>query len=211
MLDPSALAMPFFASLALIVVPGPAVLYIVTRSVDQGRTAGLASAAGIATGGLVHVAAAALGLSAILASSAVAFSALKYLGAAYLIFLGVRTLLTRPDPAREATRSQRTLGSLFSQGVVVQALNPKVALFFLAFLPQFVDPARGDVLGQTLLLGAMFVVLGLCSDSLYAVVAGSAGDWLKRQPAWVSAQRYVAGSVFIGLGVTTAVSGAKTK
>ena len=211
MLDPSTLAMPFFASLALIVVPGPAVLYIVTRSVDQGRTAGLASAAGIATGGLVHVAAAALGLSALLASSAVAFSALKYLGAAYLIFLGIRTLLTRPDPAREATRSQRTLSNLFSQGVVVQALNPKVALFFLAFLPQFVDPARGDVLAQTLLLGAMFVVLGLCSDSLYAVVAGSAGDWLKRQPAWVSAQRYVAGSVFIGLGVTTAVSGAKAK
>src|SRR5918997_3461879 len=114
--DLSMLAMPFFASLALVVVPGPAVLYIITRSVDQGRTAGFASAAGIATGGLVHVAGAALGLSAIIASSSIAFSALKYLGAAYLIFLGVRTLLTRPDPRVEATRSPRTMRNLYSQG-----------------------------------------------------------------------------------------------
>ena len=211
MLDPATWAMAFVASLALILVPGPAVLYIVTRSVDQGRHAGFASAAGIATGGLVHVAGAALGLSALLASSALAFTAVKYLGAAYLIFLGVRTLLTKPDPFAETRRAPRTMRNLFAQGVVVQALNPKVALFFLAFLPQFVDPARGNVLAQTLLLGAMFILIGLCSDSLYAFVAGGAGDWLKRQPAFASAQRYVAGMVFIGLGVTTAISGGSSE
>ena len=209
--DVSALAMPFFASLALVVVPGPAVLYIITRSVDQGRTAGFASAAGIATGGLVHVAGAALGLSAIIASSSIAFSALKCIGAAYLIFLGIRTLLTKPGPLTAANRSPRTMRSLFSQGVVVQALNPKVALFFLAFLPQFVDPSRGSVLSQTLVLGAMFIILGLCSDSVYAFIAGGAGDWLRRQPAFASVQRYVAGAVFIGLGLTTAFSGSRSK
>jgi len=210
-LDPSTLARPFFASLALIIVPGPAVLYIITRSINQGRTAGFASAAGIATGGLVHVAGAALGLSALLASSAIAFSAVKYIGAAYLIYLGIRTLLTKPDPLNEAERQPRTMRALFTQGVVVQAFNPKVALFFLAFLPQFVDPARGDVLGQTLFLGAMFVVVGLCSDSVYAFVAGTAGDWLRQQSAFASVQRYVAGTVFIALGLTTALAGHKSK
>ena len=210
-LDVSALAAPFFATLALVVVLGPAVLYIITRGVDQGRIAGFASAAGIATGGLVHVVGAALGLSAIIASSSIAFSALKYLGAAYLVFLGIRTLLTRPAPLAEASRTPRTIRNLYSQGVVVQALNPKVALFFLAFLPQFVDPSRGSVLRQTLVLGAMFIVLGFCTDSLYAFVAGGAGDWLRRQPAFASVQRYVAGAVFIGLGLTTAFSGGRSK
>ena len=211
MLDPSSLAMPFLAMVALVIVPGPAVLYIVARSVDQGRAAGFASAAGIATGGLVHVTAAALGLSAILASSALAFSAVKYLGAAYLISIGVRTLLTRPALDATSVRPPRPLRDLYAQGVIVQALNPKVALFFLAFLPQFVEPSRGNVLGQTLLLGAMFIAIGMCSDSLYALVAGSAGAWLRRQPAFAAVQRYVAGAVFIGLGVTTALSGAKSK
>lgn len=209
MLDPSHLALPFFATLALVLAPGPAVLYIIGRSIDGGRTAGFASAAGIATGGLVHVAGAALGLSALIASSALAFSTLKYLGAAYLIFLGIRTLLTRPDQAADAPQLPRTVRDNYSQGVVVQALNPKVALFFLAFLPQFIDPALGNTVGQTLILGAMFIGLGLCTDSLYALVAGTAGDWLKQQPAFTSIQRYFAGTIFIGLGLTTALSGAK--
>ena len=211
MFDPSTLAMPFFATLALTIAPGPAVLYIIGRSIDGGRTAGFASAAGIATGGLVHVAGAALGLSALIASSALAFSALKYLGAAYLIYLGVRTLLTKPDAMTSDAPRPRSLRGLYTQGFVVQALNPKVALFFLAFLPQFIDPARGNTLGQTLTLGAMFILLGLCTDSLYALAAGSAGDWLKRQPAFASVQRYAAGTIFIGLGLTTALSGAKSR
>ncbi|MFN8591833.1 MAG: LysE family translocator [Thermomicrobiales bacterium] len=210
MLEPSHLALPFFATLALVLAPGPAVLYIIGRSIDGGRTAGFASAAGIATGGLVHVAGAALGLSALIASSALAFSTLKYLGAAYLIFLGVRTLLTRPDPSPVAAQAPRTIRDNYSQGVVVQALNPKVALFFLAFLPQFIDPALGNTVGQTLILGAMFIGLGLCTDSMYALVAGTAGDWLKQQPSFTSIQRYFAGTIFIGLGLTTALAGAKS-
>lgn len=210
LLDPSVLAVPFLlSSMALIVVPGPAVLYVVTRSVDQGRGAGLASAAGIATGGLFHVTAAALGLSALLASSALAFSLVKYLGAAYLIYLGIRTLLTKPDTALQAERPARTVTNLLSQGVVVQALNPKVALFFLAFLPQFINPAKGNVLGQTLMLGIVFTLLGWASDSTYALIAGTAGDWLKQQPAFAAVQRYVAGMVFIGLGITTALAGGR--
>ncbi len=209
--DVSTLALFMAATLALLLVPGPAVLYIIARGIDQGRLAGLASAAGIATGSLFHVFAAALGLSAILASSSLAFSVVKYLGAAYLIYLGVRTLLTRPDPAEPLDRRPRTRRELFRQGVVVQVLNPKIALFFLAFLPQFVDPTRGNVTGQTLFFGGLLMVMGLCTDSLYAVISGSAGDWLKRQPAFASAQRYVAGLVFIGLGVTTALTGSRSK
>jgi threonine/homoserine/homoserine lactone efflux protein len=200
----------FVATLALLVVPGPAVLYIVARGIDQGRLAGLASAVGIATGSFFHVVAAALGLSAILASSAVAFSVAKYMGATYLIYLGVRTLLTRPDGAAPIDRRPRTVRELFTQGIVVQILNPKIALFFLAFLPQFVDPRRGSVAIQTLFFGGMLMVMGLGTDSLYALVSGSAGDWLKRQPAFASAQRYVTGTVFIGLGMTTALSGGKS-
>lgn len=210
-LDPSALVLPFLlATVALVIVPGPAVLYVVTRSVDQGRSAGLASAAGIATGGLFHVAAAALGLSALLASSAMAFSLVKYLGAAYLIYLGIRTLLTSPDIALSPERPARTLRNLMSQGIVVQVLNPKVALFFLAFFPQFINPAKGNVLGQTLMLGITFTLIGLASDSTYALVAGTAGDWLKQQPAFSAVQRYVAGMVFIGLGITTALAGGRS-
>ena len=209
--DASTMVVFTAAALALLVVPGPAVLYIIARGIDQGRLAGLASAAGIAVGSLVHVMAAALGLSALLASSALAFSAVKYLGAAYLIYIGVRTLLTRPDPAVLDEPRRRSTPELFRQGVIVQMLNPKMALFFLAFLPQFIDPARGSVTTQTLVLGGLLMLMGFCTDSLYALVSGSAGDWLKRQPAFASAQRYVAGTVFIGLGVTTALTGSRGK
>src|SRR4051794_34740059 len=146
----STLALFCAAALALIVVPGPAVTYIVTQSIDKGRGAGLASAFGVASGGLVHVAAAVVGLSALLASSATAFTIVKLVGAAYLIVIGVRRLLARHEDAREpevptAPGSPRRL---FLQGAVVNVLNPKTALFFLAFLPQFVDPDRGTVAGQ---------------------------------------------------------------
>lgn len=209
--DPSTFAIFFVATLALLVVPGPAVLYIVARGIDQGRAAGLASAVGIATGSLFYVVAAALGLSAILASSALAFSVVKYIGAAYLIFLGLRTLLTRPEETEAIDQRPRTIRELYVQGVVVQILNPKIALFFLAFLPQFVNPARGSVTGQTLFFGGTLMLMGLCTDSTYALISGSAGDWLKRQPAFATAQRYVAGIVFIGLGMITALTGSKSK
>ena len=203
----STLALFLVAALALLVVPGPSVLYIVARGIDQGRLAALASALGVGTGSLVHVAAATLGLSALLASSAAAFAIVKYLGAAYLIGLGIKTLLTRKETGRATVRAPRSLRRIYSQGVVVQVLNPKVALFFLAFLPQFIDPARGSVAVQTLLFGGLLVGMGVFTDGGYALLAGSAGAWLAGNARFLRAQRYVAGSVYLGLGITTAFAG----
>ena len=198
------------ASLALTIVPGPAVLYIVARSVEGGRPAGLVSVLGIGVGGLVHVAFAAVGLSAILVSSAAAFSVVKWLGVAYLIYLGIARFLARDEGSRAVTVEKEPLSRVFSQGVVVNVLNPKTALFFLAFLPQFVDPSRGAVTTQIALLGITFVVLALCTDGLYALLTGSAANWLRRRnesPRFRRLQRYVSGGVFIALGAATAVSG----
>jgi threonine/homoserine/homoserine lactone efflux protein len=208
--DASTLALFSLAALALIVVPGPAVLYIVARSVDQGQRAGVVSAFGIAVGGLVHVAAATVGISSLVVSSARAFEVVKYAGAAYLIVLGVRRLLTREE-VRADGRDRAPLRTVFNQGVVVNVLNPKTALFFLAFLPQFVDPEAGSVALQTALLGAVFVVLALMSDSAYALLAGTLGTTLRRNVGFLRAQRWVSGSVFVGLGLATAVSGTKAK
>ncbi|MFL5923472.1 MAG: LysE family translocator [Gaiellaceae bacterium] len=199
--DPSRLALFVGAALLLLVVPGPSVLYIVTQSVSHGRRAGIASVAGITTGTLVHIAAATVGLSALLASSAVAFDVVKYLGAAYLIVVGLRRLAGWEREAPDGSRASRDLGRLYRQGIVVNTLNPKTALFFLAFLPQFVDPDRGGVWSQALVLGLVFVGLGLVSDSLYAVAAGTVGGLLRRRRR---ALRYGSGVVFVGLGAVAA-------
>ena len=206
---PSASTLGVFAlaSFLLIVVPGPAVLYVVTRSIAQGRRAGLVSMLGIEAGGLVHVAAAAIGLSAIIASSATAFTAVKLAGAAYLIYIGVRRLVSREEALPEATVAGRSSKRLFAQGVVVNVLNPKTAVFFLAFLPQFVDPARGTVTLQFLVLGLTFVAVAMISDGAYALAAGTAGDWMRgseRVRRWLG--RF-SGTVFVGLGVTAALTG----
>jgi threonine/homoserine/homoserine lactone efflux protein len=198
------------AALALLLVPGPAVLYVVARSVDQGRPAGLASVLGVGIGSLVHIAFAAVGLSALLASSAAAFSVVKWLGAAYLIWLGLQRLLTQDEEDDLAVVESERLSRVFLQGVVVNVLNPKTALFFLAFLPQFVDPARGAAWTQIVVLGATFVAVGLCTDSSYALLGGTAGDWLRRKSQGASfrwMRRYVPGGVYIALGAATAVSG----
>ena len=192
------------AALALIVVPGPAVLYIVAQSIDQGRLAGFVSALGIAVGGLVHVTAAAIGLSSLLVSSATAFAAVKYAGAAYLIGLGLYTLLVRKEETAAAVPGERRLRRRFWQGVIVNVLNPKTALFFFAFLPQFVDPDKGSAALQIAILGLLFVALAVISDSVWALVAGSASDRLRRSRRFLAVQRYVSGSVFVGLGVLTA-------
>jgi threonine/homoserine/homoserine lactone efflux protein len=205
--DASVLGLFVVAALVLLLTPGPAVLYIVARSVEQGRLAGLVSALGVHVGTLVHVAAAALGVSAILVSSALAFDVVKYLGALYLVYIGVRKLLGWDQPVEGGALAPRSLRRLFGQGVVVNVLNPKTALFFLAFLPQFVDPSKGAVGVQILVLGLIFVALGVVSDGLYAVAAGTAGGWLKRERRLLRAERYVSGSVFIGLGVTAALAG----
>jgi threonine/homoserine/homoserine lactone efflux protein len=180
--------------LGILLIPGPAVLYIFTRSMAQGRRAGLASVGGIETANLVHVAAAALGLSALLMTSALAFSVLKYLGAAYLIYLGVRTLLRRKEHPALSTATPKKLSQLFANGFLVNLLSPKAALFYYAFLPQFVDPARGPVFEQLLLLGSMFALLAGCTDSLYALLASTLGQWLRKSVRFQQGSRYVTGS-----------------
>jgi threonine/homoserine/homoserine lactone efflux protein len=205
--DPGTLAVFALASAALIVVPGPAVLYIVTRSIHQGRRAGVAGALGIEVGALVHVAFAAVGLSALLASSAVAFSVVKYVGAVYLIGVGLWTLLSRGDEADVRLGRSRRLRRVFAQGVVVNVFNPKVALFFLAFLPQFVDPNGVEPALQIAFLGLVFVSIALVLDTGWALAAGTAGGVLRRSRLFVRVQRYVSGSVFVGLGVLTALAG----
>ncbi|HYB42720.1 MAG TPA: LysE family translocator [Candidatus Methylomirabilis sp.] len=196
----SSLGVFVLAALLLLITPGPAVLYIVARSMDQGRRAGLVSVLGVHTGTVVHVTAAAVGLSALLLASAAAFTAVKFAGAGYLIFLGVRRLL---DPAPVAVLVQAPVSPrrAFIDGVVVNVLNPKTALFFLAFLPQFVDPSRGAIGPQLLALGLVFMMLGFVTDGLYAITAGSAGRWLRASPRFLAGQRWVAGSMYIGLGV----------
>jgi threonine/homoserine/homoserine lactone efflux protein len=193
------------ASLALAVVPGPAVLYIVAQSVHSGRRAGIVSAFGVSTGGMFHVLAAVVGLSAVLAASAEAFTVVKLLGAAYLVYLGIRTLLSRDD--RIAGRdAEPTLSSTYRRGVVVNVLNPKTALFFLAFLPQFVDP-DGSTRGQLAILGVTFVLIALTTDLVWALVAGTAGAVLRRSRTFLRLQRYVSGTIFVGLGALAAVTG----
>jgi threonine/homoserine/homoserine lactone efflux protein len=190
------------AALALLAIPGPAVLYIVFQSAEQGRRAGLASVAGVHLGTLVHVAAASAGLSALIVASSLAFSVVKYAGAAYLVYLGIRKLLER-DAETRVERKREPLRRAFVRGTIVNALNPKTALFFLAFLPQFVAPARGGVWSQALVLGFVFVGLGLVTDSLYALAAGTVGGLLRRQR---NAVRYGSGIVFIALGATAALA-----
>src|ERR1700685_4524925 len=211
---PSAASIEVFAVAATLLLPppGPAVLYIVARSVEQGRIAGLASVFGITTGTLVHVLASTLGLSALLASSAVAFAIVKYAGAGYLIYIGVRRILSRTDkPAAESELPRRTLGRLYRDGFVVNLTNPKTALFFFAFLPQFGAPSRGAVAFQIAFLGLLFTLMGLTSDALYALVAGTAGRWVKRNGHYLRWERYLTGGVFIGLGVTAAFAGTGRK
>jgi len=208
--DATTFALFVAAALVMLVVPGPSVLYIVARSIEGGRTAGLVSVLGVQTGALVHIAFAAVGLSAILASSAVAFSVVKWLGAAYLIWLGLRRILGRDEGDGEVTVEPAPLARVFWQGVVVNTLNPKTALFFLAFLPQFVDPSRGAAWTQILLLGAAFVILALCSDGLYALLSGTAGGWLRLRMKGASfrqTQRFVSGGILIALGAVAAVAG----
>lgn len=197
------------ASLALLVIPGPAVIYIVNRSVADGRRVGVVSVLGVELGSLVHVVAAALGLSALLAASATAFTAVKWFGAAYLVYLGVRTLSRAPGAIGSvAAVSARTA---FRQGAIVQILNPKVALFFLSFLPQFVNPDRGGTVLQATMLGLVFVVLATASDMAYALTASAIRGPLMRSAALPFFQRYVAGSVYVALGVLAAATGQRTR
>jgi threonine/homoserine/homoserine lactone efflux protein len=203
----STLAVFALAAVALAVVPGPAVAYIVTQSVDKGRRAGLASALGVASGGIVHVAAATIGLSALIASSATAFTAVKLVGAAYLIVVGIRRILSRDDDGTAGTAAApASLRRLYLQGAVVNILNPKTALFFLAFLPQFVDADRGSVSAQVALLGLIFAAIALASDASYALLADAFAGRIRRTGAAARLQRFVTGGIFVALGVSAAAA-----
>ena len=199
------------AALALLLVPGPAVVYVIARSVSGGRLTGLVSVLGIELGTLTHVAFAAAGLSAIVASSVIAFSVVKWLGAAYLVYLGLRQIFGRgggEENTEELSFSEDNRFRVFYQSVLVQILNPKVALFFLAFLPQFVDPSRGAAWTQIIVLGATLAFLGLFTDGLYALLGGTAGGWIrKRGGSLRRAGRYVTGGIYIALGAVAAVAG----
>ena len=213
MIDPSRLTVFCAACIAISAVPGPAVLYIVTRSVEHGKRAGLASAAGAAAGAGLQTVAAAAGLASLLIASNTAFDIVKYSGAAYLVYMGIRRLLSKEvaELDTNAHTPDLSLRRVFAQGVVVNTLNPKVTLFLLAFLPQFVDPARGSESLQIGTFGAIFVAIGAVSDSTYAIDAGTAADWLRTKRRFARMQRYVAGTVFVGLGVTAALTGSAGK
>ncbi len=206
---PSSSTLTLFATAAAILVftPGPNTLYIIARSMQQGRRAGIVSSLGVELGTLIHVAAAAFGISALLLSSALAFGVVKYAGAAYLIYLGVKTLLTRDKNVAAERVEEGSLTRTFSQAVLVNVLNPKSAIFFFAFLPQFINPERGAAATQILCLGAVVVVLGFTSGSVYSLLAGGIGDLLRGNLKFLRGQRYFAGSVYIGLGLTTALTG----
>ncbi len=209
--DLASLGIFVVAALVLLLTPGPAVLYIVARSIDQGRRAGLVSMLGVHAGTLVHIAAAAAGLSALLAASATAFSAVKYLGAAYLVYLGVRRILEPAAVEGAGSLRERRLRRAFLDGVVVNVLNPKTALFFLAFLPQFVDVTHGRVGTQILVLGGIFVALGLITDGGFAVTAGTAAQWLRGHPKFLASERWISGGMYIGLGVAAALTSGQQK
>jgi threonine/homoserine/homoserine lactone efflux protein len=205
MLDGSTLLLFAGASLALLAVPGPAVIYVVTRSIDQGRTAGIVSVLGVETGTFTYALAAAAGLTGLIAASEIGFTIVKYAGAAYLVYLGVRKLLQHEDPQEPLSRAR---SRLFLTGVLVQLLNPKIAIFFLAFLPQFVDPSGGPVAIQILLLGTIFTVLAVLSDGAYVLLTGVVGSWLLTGRRASRRLAKLSGAVYIGLGVGAALSGA---
>lgn len=195
------------AAVVLIAAPGPNLIYIMTRSIAEGRRAGLVSGLGVETGTLVHVSAAVIGLSALIASSATAFAVVKYAGAGYLIYLGSRALRRREEAPPPAAGRRLPLRRAYRQAVLVQILNPKVALFFLAFVPQFVDPAGGPAWQQIIVFGAVLSMLGVVINSVYAVAAAGAGDWLRARPQLLGRERYLTGPVYIGLGLGAALTG----
>ncbi len=207
---PTSTLLPFIAaSLVLLLVPGPAVLYILARSSAQGTRAGLVAVLGVHSASVIHVLAAVVGLSAVITASATAFTTVKLIGGVYVISLGVRTLLSARREATDTADTPpprtgpRPARRLFVESVIVNLLNPKVALFFMAFLPQFVDPVRGPVWVQTLALGLLYVAIGTTTDGAYAVVGGSVGRWAIRRAGGRAActARTIEGGVLIGLGV----------
>ena len=204
--DPSTLIPFVIASAILVLIPGPAVLYIVSTGIGRGRRMALASMLGIETGALFHVAAAAVGLSAVVASSVLAYSLIKYAGAAYLVYLGIKTLRNRDDSNPLKIPGATSARGAFKRGVIVNILNPKLALFFLAFLPQFVVPNRGSVAPQLVFLGLLFISVAIVIDGIYAMTSGMIGNLLNRSQRFADGQRKLAGVTYLALGATALFS-----
>lgn len=205
MIDATTLAAYVAIVLGFVFIPGPATLLTVARATTSGTRVGISTGAGIAAGDLVHTVMAVVGLSAIIATSAVLFSIIKYLGAAYLIYLGIRALFERPST--DLSVGTRAIGAAaaFRQAVLAEVLNPKTALFFLAFLPQFVKPENGSAALQLLVLGSLFVLIGLFSTVVFALAAGRLGNFLRRNPVVLKWQGKVVGGIYCALGVRLAL------
>jgi threonine/homoserine/homoserine lactone efflux protein len=197
------------AALIVLLIPGPGVLYVVTRSLTQGRLAGMVSVLGLSTGALVHVVAATVGLSAILLASAAAFGIVKFLGAFYLIYLGFRTLLARQSTIDVTAPKSDTLIRIFADGILVSILNPKIAVFFLAFLPQFLAPEQGSIPTQFMWLGLIYVALAICTDGAYALFASSLRQFLNKRLVLGPLPRYASGLIYLGMGVSLAFADRK--
>lgn len=204
MLDITLFGLFLTAALLLAITPGPGIFYVLTRSLKGGRAEGLASSFGTAVGGFVHVIAAAFGLSALLGTSLIAFTVVKWAGALYLIYLGIRTLSNKGDIALNTDASSSTSRNAFRQGIITEVLNPKTALFFLAFVPQFINP-QGNVILQFVLLGSISVALNTSADIVVALLAGPIGHWLRTSPKFQRRQRLFTGWSLIGLGAYVAV------
>lgn len=196
------------AAVLIAAAPGPGIMYVLARSLRGGRAEGIRSSVGNCLGALVHVLAATVGLSALLAASAVAFTVVKFVGAAYLIYLGVRALweLRTISAVREPGSSAKRGGSAVVQGLFAEVLNPKTALFFLAFIPQFVHPEQGSQTVAFFVLGLVFVVFASAADLLVAVFAGSLGTRIAASPRWQRRQQIASGTTLIGLGGALALS-----
>lgn len=197
---------PFvLAATALILIPGPAQAMVIARSLSGGARAGITASLGLNTGTLCHAVAAGLGLSAILATSAAAFTVVKLVGAAYLVFLGIQLLLSRDHTQEVVPQSAVVSGpGAYGKAVLTGILNPKVAIFFLAFLPQFVDRESGHVFVQFLLLGTILALIGVTFDSVISTAAGSLGQFLARNPAVARWRERITGTAFVALGVRLA-------
>lgn len=205
MIDMTNFSLFIAASWALIIAPGPDMIYVLTRGMAQGRKAGLLSAVGVTLGILVHTLSAALGLAVLLQTSALIFLTVKYLGALYLIYLGYKTLKNKNGFAPLESEKPVNTRAIFWQGVLSNVFNPKVALFFLAFLPQFVNPNQGYVGLQMLALGLLFALFGVIFLSALGFFAGAIGGWLSRQPRYTEGLRWLTGTIFIGLGLRLAL------
>jgi len=205
-IDPATLGIFIAASVALYISPGPDFVFVATRAMGQGRRAGILSALGVSTGVLAHMLAAAFGLAALLNVWPALFALIKWAGVSYLIYLGVRTLLrTSGEIALAPSRTARNDWRLYRQGFFCNILNPKIAIFFLAFLPQFTDAELGDVTQQMLFYGAVFASGGLVWILGVAYVFGAAGNWVQRHPRVMKLQKWITGSSLLGLALFVAL------